>query len=165
MPRQVRVLTAIAAVGAVLGGPVRAEPAAPPEPPAPVAPAASDHADGKGWAVRAKVVVPPRHSQLARLEVRITTQGAFHLNDDYPTNLVPGTADGVRFIKQRFDRKDAVFSACDKDPDHRCGLLLAAPFTAPNAGRAGGVIAFSACDDDQCVIEKVALSVPFSQGK
>jgi hypothetical protein len=168
MRRQVRVLTALAAAVVALGTVAQADPAAPVVPPAPAEPpppAASDHADGKGWSVRAKVVVAQQRSQPARLEVRVTTLGAFHLNDDYPTNFVPAAADGIRFTKTRFDRKDAVFSACDKDPDHRCGMLLAAPFVARGAGRAAGVVAFSACDDDQCLIEKVALSVPFPEGK
>jgi hypothetical protein len=104
--------------------------------------------------------------QLARLEIRVEVGLTFHLNDDYPLNFTIVPSDGIVFKKPRFDRRDGiVFEACGKDATHRCRALVPVPFTASTAGRAGGVLAFSACDAEECVIEKVAVSVPVSPGK
>jgi hypothetical protein len=121
---------------------------------------APDQVDGKGWRVRAKVVTA---SGGDKLEVRVDTIGSFHLNDDYPFRL--DTAGDVTFDKARVDRKDAQLEPCVRDASHKCALVFQAPFSTKKAGRAGGTIAFSACNDEQCQIQKIAVSTPVAATK
>jgi len=77
--------------------------------------------------------------------VDVTTNGAFHLNADYPVNFKAD--DG-----ERIDVKSSMTTLpCQSDPEQWCAAHMSVPNKA-------GVLAFSVCSKDVCNIEKVPLS-------
>ena len=138
----------------LLGAPALA---APPE----VAPS---EAKATGWKVRA---VAPRGAHVgvrAELEIFVEAQGGYHLNDDYPINFKPTGTQAARFDAPRIDRSAATLSTCARDATHKCTARMPVAFVATVAGPAqlGGTLAFSACSDAQCLIQKVVVSAPIS---
>ena len=159
MQRQVRLVTVIATVVAALGGGLaRAE--------APRVEAPRAEVEAKAWRVRATVVGPVLVGKPARLEVTLEARPPYHLNDDYPVNLKTAAASGLRFDKPRIDKADGiVVTPCASEAAHACRALVPAAFTLTADARVGGVLAFSACDANQCIIEKIAVSAPVVVGK
>ncbi|MEO6950320.1 MAG: hypothetical protein ABI321_00800 [Polyangia bacterium] len=129
--------------------------------PADVAPS---EARATGWKVRA---VAPHGAQVgkrAELEIFVEAESGYHLNDDYPINFKPTGTKAARFDAPRIEKSAAVLSACPTDATHKCGARMPVAFVATAAGSAqlGGTLAFSACNDAQCLIQKVVVSTPVS---
>lgn len=95
-----------------------------------------------------------------RLELVVETRAGYHLNDDYPLHFTPVVSDHVRFEKPRIDRDAMTLAQCTPPNEHLCRASIPVAFSADGRGwtQLGGVVAFSACDADQCLIEKVSLS-------
>jgi len=122
--------------------------------------------EAKAWRVRAAIVGPVVVGKPARLEVTLEARAPYHLNDDYPVNLKTANASGLQFDKARIDKADGiVVMPCAAEPAHACRAVVPATFTATSDARVGGVLAFSACDANQCLIEKIAVSAPVVVGK
>ena len=132
--------------------------------PALAEPSPPAEAKATGWRVRA---VAPRQAhvgQRAELEILVEAQAGYHLNDDYPMNFRPTGSDTARFDAPRVDRGAATLSACTSDTTHMCSARMPVAFVAGAAGQTqlGGTLAFSACSDAQCLIQKVQVSTRVS---
>lgn len=101
-----------------------------------------------------------------QLTARITAKPGFHVNTEYPTNFQPARNDrGVAFDKPRYPLNEGVERApCSSNPADVCELRATIPFRQPETGatRAEGVLAFSVCDPNQCLIEKIPVSAEVS---
>jgi hypothetical protein len=116
--------------------------------------------------VSASIAQPVAPGARGELTATLVTRDGFKVNPDYPLNFRPegGTAN-VKFERARFDLQDAVEKApCATKPADACEARARIPFTAAEAGpaRASGVLAFSVCNPDKCLIEKVSISAEAS---
>lgn len=82
------------------------------------------------------------------LTVTLEARGDYHLNAEYPIHFRFADAD------RRVERDAFTFTACPAAPAEPC----AARATFPLAGlRPRGTLAFSVCNANECLIEKVPL--------
>jgi hypothetical protein len=97
------------------------------------------------------------------LELKLVAREGYKVNSEYPVNFKPqGSSDSLSFESQRFDFKDAAEAkACASSPKDVCELRAKVPFAAKAEGpaRVAGVLAFSVCNPDACLIEKLPVSV------
>ncbi len=151
MLRQVRQLSCLAAL--LLAGGCKRDAA--PEAPAPAQ-------GGKPYTVTASIAGPLARGATGALLAQVTASDGFHVNPDYPLSFRPeGSTEGVAFDRARFELKDGAKTIpCAKEPKDACALSAEVPFTASAMGkaRAAGVLSFSVCDPNQCLIEKVPVA-------
>jgi hypothetical protein len=129
--------------------------------PATAAPPA-DRAAGEAFEVA--LVAPPAVRAGARGTARVvlSARGPYHVNRDYPASFRPGAASTAIFPGARVALGDgAERTPCRDFPGEACTVSLPLPFTAAASGetRIAGVVAFSVCNPDRCLIEKVPLAV------
>jgi hypothetical protein len=112
----------------------------------------------------ARLLAPPgvNAGSTAYAVVEIGARDGFHLNAEYRHQFRPdgGTA-GVRFEAERYDlAPGAERISCPEAPEDTCRLMARVPFVAITAGtqQIQGVVAFSVCNPQICLIEKVPLS-------
>ncbi len=128
------------------------------------APALADappsEAKATGWKVRAVAPHEAHVGKRAELEIVVEALAGYHLNDEYPIHFKPAGAPAALFDAPRIDKAAATLSACAHDAAHHCGAKMPVGFVATSAGLAqlGGTLAFSACSDAQCLIQKVEVS-------
>jgi hypothetical protein len=118
------------------------------------------HAEGPEWTIDASLVAGERAAGTLQIDVR--SRAGFHINDEYPLNFRPGLSDGVQFSRARFDRGDGMtFQACAGEAGRTCSVRIAAGFVRQGAGPAvlNGTVAFSACSEERCIIQKVDVTL------
>ena len=170
MRRQVRQLSRAAlAVAALASGCAHVAPTV-------TSPAGSppSSVEAEAWAVSIALDGAALADSPSRAVVTLATRGRFHLNDDYPIHFVPRASSGVAFPRARIDRADGIRTTdCPDEASrgHACAASVPVAFggggapaaVAANIGgvtaSVGGELAFSACDDERCLIEKVAIAV------
>ena len=112
------------------------------------------------------VLEPPataRAGEAATARVVVTARGSYHVNRDYPMAFRPDAASTARFAGERVALGEgAARTACRDFPGEDCTVSAPLAFTAPPSGetRLSGTAAFSVCNPDRCLIEKVPLSAP-----
>ncbi len=123
---------------------------------------APDHVDHKIYSVRISSTAA-RVGQPAQVDVTVEIRTGYHLNDDYPIRFTPDVSPNVKFAQGRYLRDVTKPHVC-AEGGHECGASVPVHFTADVAGatRIGGTLAFSACSDAQCLIEKIAVAAPIS---
>lgn len=92
--------------------------------------------------------------------VHVSGKGHYHVNADYPLAFTPEPVDGLRFK----DKRIALSAAAEKTPCPQsdkdvCEVRAKVPFTADKAATLSGLLAFSICEPERCLIEKVRLAV------
>jgi hypothetical protein len=91
----------------------------------------------------------------------VTAQPGFHVNPEYPVNFRPEGSESVKFSGERVALNAGTKTPCADKAEDTCKAEF--PFTATpeKAGPAkvAGVIAFSVCSADKCLIEKVPVSL------
>jgi hypothetical protein len=120
-------------------------------------------AEGPEWRVVARAKGPAVKGAPAKLEVELTSRGGFHVNEEYPLYFRPAPSEAVTFAKPRFDRGDGLaYERCSAEGKEACTATLPVTFQpkAPGKVLVEGTLAFSVCNPDRCLIEKVNLSVP-----
>jgi hypothetical protein len=144
-------------------------PVAPPTAPAPAEPAEMD----LSTAVTSKttevydvsITAPEVSAQNEQVEATLTVQakGGMHINAEYPINFRPvRTVNSVKFGREKFDLvKEARRTPCEGKGRDDCALTAPIPFTidAPGPRRVEGILAFSVCDKNRCLIEKATLGM------
>lgn len=105
----------------------------------------------------------PAANAPANLTISVQAKGGMHVNAEYPISFRPiRTVNPVKFDKDRFDLlKESKKTPCDGAPKDFCTLSADVPFTVDVAGprRVEGVLAFSVCDKNRCLIEKATLGM------
>ena len=171
MQRQVRQLSVVVAL-ALLGGCQKEQPAGAPGPQAASRGPATDTGGprtGREFKVGAAVEGPVTAGGGGALVARVEAGEGFYINAEYPVSFRPDkSSDGVRFAQERFAlQESAERTPCPGAVAHAgaapnaCTLSARVPFSATAAGpqRVAGVLAFSVCNPERCLIDKVPLEV------
>ena len=102
----------------------------------------------------------------ADLLARVEARNGFHINAEYPVAFRPEqTADAIKFDRDRYQlQSSAERIPCSEGSEEACELRGRVPFTAASPGdhRVAGVLAFSVCNAEKCLIEKAPLEVRVS---
>jgi hypothetical protein len=92
--------------------------------------------------------------------VRVAAKGVYHVNPDYPLAFTPDAVDGLSFAAKRIALSDsAERTPCKDSEKDMCEARAKVPFTAEKPAKLTGVLAFSICEPERCLIEKARLSV------
>lgn len=118
------------------------------------------------FAVNASIEGPVSAGAKAALLARVEARNGFHINPDYPVAFRPEQiAEGIKFDRERYQlQNSAERIACSKGSEHVCELRGRVPFTAASPGdhRVTGILAFSVCNAEKCLIEKAPIDVRVS---
>ena len=98
----------------------------------------------------------------ATARVVVTARGPYHVNRDYPTSFrVDRESTGVFPAEKVALGERAERTPCKDFPGEACTLSAPLGFRAAASGetRIAGVVAFSVCNPDRCLIEKVPVAV------
>jgi hypothetical protein len=130
--------------------------------PPPPAKGPASTAEGEAFQVS---LVPPasvKPGAAATARVVVTARGPYHVNRDYPASFRVDRASTARFPAEKVPLgSGAQRTPCKGFPGETCTLSAPLDFRAPASGetRIAGVVAFSVCNPDRCLIEKVPVAV------
>jgi hypothetical protein len=128
--------------------------------PAPATPAASNREERPEYLVE---LLPPEAAAAGTdvtALVHVAGRGHFHVNADYPIAFTPDAVDGLRFKATRIALSDsAERTPCAGSDKDTCELRAKVPLTADKTAKLSGVLAFSICEPEQCLIKKARLAV------
>jgi hypothetical protein len=96
-----------------------------------------------------RVERPEWVAALDKSTVALTARAGFHINPQYPMKF--SYANGAVIERARF-----TFEPCAREPKESC--VARAPVIMPASLKIDGVLAFSVCDAERCIIEKIALT-------
>lgn len=160
MLRQVRQLTLLGALA--LSACTKDEVA--PKPTQPQAKPSGPSAEAPEYAVSLSAPGAVKAGEAAAATFTITAKGTFHVNADYPLAFIPGGADNARFEGERVKLSAGEKTPCAAHAEDACAVQVPLPFTAERAGagQVAGTLAFSVCDPERCLIQKVPLTAPIA---
>jgi len=118
--------------------------------------------EAANWVAALEVPGRLRAEAPSRGLVRIAARGGMHVNEEYPTSFRPAPDATASFAGDRVALSDVVERVrCDGGEPSACEVTYALPFVPRGAGdvRVSGTLAFSVCNAERCLIEKVALTV------
>jgi hypothetical protein len=154
MLRQVRQLIAPLVAVAALAGCTKDQPA---EPPAVV----EKKPDAQPFAAS----LAPQATYTSGLPgiavASVVAREGFHVNPDYPVAFKPAAESTVKFGGDRVPLDDGRKTPCAAKTEDACQVDFDLPFVAGEAGsnQVRGVLAFSVCSADKCLIEKMPLTL------
>jgi hypothetical protein len=128
---------------------------------APPAKAVASRAEGEAFHV---ALVPPasvKPGAAGTARVVVTARGPYHVNRDYPTSFRVEKGSTAVFPGEKVPLGEgAARTPCKDFPGETCSLSAPLPFRAAASGetRIAGVVAFSVCNPDRCLIEKVPVA-------
>ena len=131
-----------------------------PPPPAASPPAAS--AEPRPYEVS---LLPPAEAAPGRpatARVIVASTGSYHVNKDYPLAFRPEPGSTAAFGAEKIPLgAQAERTPCAAHPQEDCRVAAPLPFTltAPGPATLSGTLAFSVCNADRCLIEKVPLTM------
>jgi hypothetical protein len=127
---------------------------------APATPAASNREERPEYLVE---LLPPDAADAGTdvtALVHVAGRGHFHVNADYPLAFTPDAVDGLRFKDKRIALSDsAERTPCAESAKDTCEVRAKVPLTADKSAKLSGVLAFSICEPEQCLIKKAHLVV------
>lgn len=159
MHRQIRQLSLLVLA---LTACTKDKPTAPPaEMKAPAAEVKS--ADAENYSVKLSPKDAYSAGQPGSAAVTIASKNGFHVNPEYPVAFKPEGSQGVTFADERVRLENGTRTPCEANAEDACKVEFALPVTPEKAGTAtvAGVLAFSVCSADKCLIEKVPLTLAF----
>ena len=92
----------------------------------------------------------------------IEARAGFHVNTDYPLSFRPAKPTAVTWTTERLALAASLQrEPCAKEPGTTCRGRATVPFVAVAKGpvEVSGTAAFSVCDAERCLIEKVPLAI------
>jgi hypothetical protein len=128
---------------------------------APPARAVASRAEGEAFQV---ALVPPasvKPGAAATARVVVIARGPYHVNRDYPASFRVDKGSTAVFPGEKVPLGEgAERTPCKDFPGESCSLSAPLPFRAAASGetRIAGVVAFSVCNPDRCLIEKVPVA-------
>lgn len=177
MPRSIRIGVLAASCQLALGGcsapprdgaPVATTPApgpaSAPAAPGPPGPPGS-RAEGEAFQVALEPPAAAKAGEATVARVVVTARGPYHVNRDYPMAFRPDPSSRPAFSGDRMPLgAGATRTACKDFPGEDCSVSAPLGFTAAAGGETllSGTVAFSVCNPDRCLIEKVPLSATVS---
>ncbi len=124
-------------------------------------PPAGSKSEGPAWRVEIATPETPGPGATGTARVTVTALPPYHVNRDYPMSFRPDAASTATFSGPRVALGDgATRTPCADAPAESCAVAVPLPFAAPRSGPVvlAGTVAFSVCNPDRCLIEKVALT-------
>ncbi len=93
--------------------------------------------------------------------VTVTAKPGFHVNPEYPVSFRPEGSESVKFSGERVALTAGEKTPCAEKAEDACKVQFPLPATPEKAGPAkvAGVVAFSVCSADKCLIEKVPVTL------
>jgi hypothetical protein len=93
--------------------------------------------------------------------ITVTAKDGFHVNPEYPVSFRPEGSEAVKFSGERVPLTPSTKTPCEAKAEDACKVEFPLPLTPEKAGPAkvAGIVAFSVCSEDKCLIEKVPLSL------
>jgi len=145
------------------GGPTHASARPASVAPAPLAgvPPAGPRAEGDAFEVWLEAPGGIRAGDAAIARVVVKARGSYHVNREYPMSFRPAPAATATFQGEKVALGEgADRTPCADPPGEACTVSAPLRFTAREAGeaRVAGTVAFSVCNPERCLIEKVPLS-------
>jgi hypothetical protein len=125
-------------------------------------PSAPSRVDRDDYVATLSPTAEYRKGAPATFGLELTTRRGLHVNREYPTRFMPAGPPEVHFAAERFDiGKGLTLESCQHGED-ACMVRGTIPFRPERTGPAtvGGVLAVSLCDQERCLIEKIALALP-----
>lgn len=122
---------------------------------------AGPSADAAEYAVTLSPPTTVKAGTEAAASFAITAKGTFHVNPDYPLAFTPDGAQNVRFAGDKVKLAFGDKTPCAAKAEDACQVAVPLAFIAEQAGPAkvSGTLAFSVCDPERCLIQKVPLAV------
>ena len=137
--------------------------------PAPAAPAeakgpAAASASGDAFELKLDAPTPVSAGGQGELTLQLRAKPGYKINSEYPHAFRPEKDSTVKFEGEKFGLANGAKTACEKKAEDTCSLEAKVPFKADAAGdgRASGIVAFSVCNDEVCLIEKIPLATVVS---
>ncbi len=98
----------------------------------------------------------------AALIVKATS--GYHVNPEYPVTFKPEGFEAVKFGAERVQLSAGTKTPCAEKAEDACTVEFPLAVTPEKAGpgKVAGVLAFSVCSAEKCLIEKVTLTLPIS---
>jgi len=127
---------------------------------APAKPAASNREERPEYLV--ELLAPTAQAAGAEVTalVHVAGRGGYHVNADYPLAFTPDPVEGLAFKDKRIALLDsAERTPCAGAAKDTCEVRAKVPFTASKTAKLSGVLAFSICQPEQCLIKKARLAV------
>ncbi len=125
------------------------------------APPAGPRAEGTAWRVEIAAPEAPGPGAAGTARVTVTALQPYHVNRDYPMSFRPDAASTATFPGPRVPLGDgATRTPCADAAGESCTVAAPLAYVAPRSGPVvlAGTVAFSVCNPDRCLIEKVPLS-------
>lgn len=93
--------------------------------------------------------------------VTVTAKPGFHVNPEYPVTFKPEGFEAVKFASERVALTPGTKTPCADKAEDACKVEFPLPVTPEKAGPAkvAGIVAFSVCSADKCLIEKVPVTL------
>ena len=156
MLRQVRELSLVALV--VAGCAKKEE--APAPAPAPKAAAASPM-ENETYVVAIQSAGAWKAGAEGSATIRVTAKPPLHVNPEYPVSFKPEGSEAVAFAKEKLPLTASSKTPCAAKAEDTCSaeFPVAATPEKAGAGKLAGVLAFSVCSEDKCLIEKVPVTL------
>lgn len=136
--------------------------ATPPKAPAPTPAAApaGPSADAPEYAVTLSAPALKAGAE-AQATFAIAAKGSFHVNPDYPMAFTPDGAQNVKFAAEKVKLAFGEKTPCAAKAEDACAVTVPLAVTAEQAGpgKVAGTLAFSVCDPERCLIQKVPLAL------
>lgn len=159
MLRQIRQLSLVALVLAACTK--ESTPAAPPPPSPAPAPGKKAEPAAQTHEVSLSSPVLKAGQESSAAMITVTALAGFHVNPDYPVSFRPEGSEAVKFSGERVALTPGTKTPCAAKAEDACKVEFPLPLTPEKAGAAkvAGVVSFSVCSEDKCLIEKVPLTL------
>ncbi len=104
---------------------------------------------------------PYAAGQEASALITVTAAPGLHVNPEYPVAFKPEGSEAVKFGDERVRLTAGTKTPCADKAEDACRVEFPLPLTPEKAGAAkvAGVLAFSVCSPEKCLIEKVPLTL------
>jgi invasion protein IalB len=123
---------------------------------------AGSRAEGEAWTVALDASGECRAGRPCSARLRIAAKAGYHVNLDYPTLFRPAGSAGIDFAADRVPIGAALTRLpCADLLEQACEVSAPVPFVARANGpvRVAGTLAFSVCNPERCLIERVPLAL------
>jgi hypothetical protein len=132
-----------------------------PQPPPASAKEPTRSPDADQYAVALVARAPYAAGQESSAVITIAAKNGFHVNPDYPMVFKPQGQVGVRFAEERIKLTWAGKTPCPAKAEDACAVEVPVALTPEKAGSAtvAGLVAFSVCNPEHCLIEKIPLTL------
>ena len=133
----------------------------PPEEAKPKADAPSKSPDTDEYHVALAARGPYQAGVAASAPLTVTAKNGFHVNPEYPMAFKPEGHQAVQFPAERLKLTWGDKKPCPTNAEDACEVEVLLPVTPAQTGNAvvAGVVAFSVCNPERCLIQKIPVSV------